>query len=205
MFKRVLFGLFLFSAIAATAEHVVIVGTPIDLNAPPGAYISGGPNVAGQWLAQSFKITDKAHVKVVDVVLLPLPTLSPPPFSVLIQLTNRIGPAATPENVLASAVFTPPANTNQLLTIKTNLLLVPGTYYLVASTDSAIPFVENQFQWPFGGTTGIIGKVPIGFFFTGSTTANVKCPPASHWELVSPAIFGTLMFLLRGVHVRGAL
>src|SRR5437868_834543 len=78
-----LFFLLFVASNTATAKHTVFAGTPVDLSAPPGVFISGGDNFAGQWVAQRFSLSVRTHVKAVDLVLLPLENFGGPPFSVL--------------------------------------------------------------------------------------------------------------------------
>jgi hypothetical protein len=115
------------------------------------------------------------------------------------QLTNAIGPGTTSNNVITNASFALPtssAPTYSLLSIPLNMILAAGTYYLIASTPTAIPNSSSILQlvnaanyFPnvgqelavHAGTNEVTNVVDLLNACSPSATLNCAFPPASTW------------------------
>ena len=84
-----------------------------------------------QAAAQPFTLTQAVTLSSINVLFAPFQGGS---GQITLQLTNSLGPGATPANVLAQELFSVsglPAQ-GQYFTLTTNLTLGVGTYYLVS-------------------------------------------------------------------------
>ena len=117
------------TALSARADSILL-GTN-----NPGNF--GAALSISQAAVQPFTLTQAVTLSAINVLFAPFQGGS---GQITLQLTNSLGPGATPANVLAQEIFSVsglPAQ-GQYFTLTTSLTLGGGTYYLVLSSSDSI-------------------------------------------------------------------
>lgn len=128
----------------------------------------------GGVLAQSFTLTSTISVSAINVAV---GGFSNGPL--LLQLTNAIGPTATPANLLFQAQITPNLPfTLEWLSSATTLTLAPGNYFLIMSTTTGS---SNSGWIRYSGTLGSAGSVGGTLWTFDLSNVNTGFLPASNW------------------------
>jgi len=167
----------------------LLLGTGISLGSIPMLTLAG-PNVPNtQFLAAGFNLNQPVHVSILKIDLVASWGVS---GTAVVQVTNAIGPATTPANVLAQTnVVVPSGPSTQLfgtpnfISIPLNLNLGPGAYYIVASTTQAnvnMGWESALTYWP--STVGSIGSAYVASTFASPLLGNPNpsFAPASTWS-----------------------
>jgi hypothetical protein len=115
-----------------------------------------------------------------------------------VQLTNALGPSATPVNVVTSDSFAVPTGATPVyvgLNLSVNQILDIGTYYLVMSTTAGIPNSSAVLALPQASQASNhypnVGQLLVANNFhdihdmmngcSSSSTVNCAFPPGSTW------------------------
>lgn len=175
-FRWLLCAVFLLLAAAPASADSILLGTSGSSNG------SGLLVDAGHFGAQAFTLTSTVQVTGLNLFL-----ARGQGQSLLIQLTNAIGPSATSANVLAQTTIAFPSalNGTWISAPLTNLVLPVGTYHIVLSLSS------GDGEWRFLPTilpssVGTVGAVRI----TSPSGVNLTLPPASSFFGIGAGPFG---------------
>ena len=176
-------------SVSAHADSITILS--VTGNSSVAAPFSGGSGDDPQYLGVAFVLGEAFR----DVSIA-APGIASNSSAPTVWLTNAIGPAATPANVIASASFYSGPFYNPISTpILSSLDLAPGTYFFLVST----PFDTQIGVWPDFYNPTIVAAQGAGFLSDASTTDIAGCgvggsclgtvdsafPPASRWSFWS--------------------
>jgi len=172
-------------ALPARADSVLL-GT--------GGSVTGGPGLfPDNYLAQGFSLTTTANVSSINVFISGVGV-----GSILMQLTDSIGPGTTASNLLSSATFAQPNSggglNGQWVSIPVSVTLGAGTYYIVLSTtNSGGGWLQFDTYLPSS-----VGSVGSYYWSNTATPLDSTFPPASTWNTCGPGISCALGFEVVG-------
>jgi len=156
------------------------VGT-VDPNPNYGIYPGPGIGVdPSQVVAQSFELTQSSKVTSILVWMYVYNLDGSPPGNFELDFTDSLGRGTVSSNVLASGLFNWPSpilDYGVQYTLRTDLTVHAGTYYLVISTSAS-----HYAGWDFGVETFNISSIGTPFFTPGSGFVNYQLPAASQFQ-----------------------
>jgi len=169
---------------ASSASAVVLVDTGMPFTKGFG----GQPILADEFAVDDFQIPAATTITRIELLMFTIGLAGPDP-TIRVQITDAIGPGATPANLVAefTATVSNPANLEltHYVQIPMQLALEAGTYYIVVSSDNS---GGRNADWVVGAPNGTPGQgmqarqVPP-FSFVDSTF-----PPASQFFDILPAV-----------------
>jgi hypothetical protein len=143
--------------------------------------------LSSQFLAQQFTLTTPIRISAIEVQMSGFGT-----DKFTLQVTNSIGSGTTQSNLLFTANSTFPSTNgplvDQTVTFPADLVLFPGTYYILLSSSQT----QLSQGWATANTIlpSTVGTISNTFFFTSVSSTNSQFPPASGFFTYSPYFLG---------------